>query len=243
MKTVITILTIAVFNITTTHAQWWGGNKVNGNGDVVTKNRTTNDYDQIKVSGSLDVVLVSGTEGKLTIKAESNLIKHIKTEVDNDVLKLYTEKGFYLRPSRGKKLLITVPFKDLNKVTLSGSGDIVGKDVIKATAFKTGVSGSGDVTLQVNSKNAEGFVTGSGDLVLTGSSDNFECSLTGSGDIEAFGLSANEVDASVTGSGDIQVTASESIRARVTGSGDIDYKGNPEIEDKKVSGSGDITAY
>jgi len=33
------------------------------------------------------------------------------------------------------------------------------------------------------------------------------------------------------------------VKARVTGSGDIDYQGNPEREDKKVSGSGDITKH
>ena len=139
--------------------------------------------------------------------------------------------------------MITVPFEDISKVTLSGSGDVYSKDPIKATNFKTGVSGSGDVKLMLDAETTEGYVTGSGDLVLSGSSSNFDCSVTGSGDLKAYSLDAKEVSASVTGSGDVQVTATASLKARVTGSGDIMYKGDPKIEDKKVSGSGDITRY
>ncbi|WP_109300671.1 head GIN domain-containing protein [Aquimarina sp. AU474] len=242
MRTATIILSIALCSITSVNAQWWGnGKKINGDGNIVTKSRSVSDYDAIKVKGSLDVSLVSGTEGNISIEGESNLIEHIVTEVDGDALKIYVEKGYYLKPTRGKKLLITVPFKDLSKVTLSGSGDIYSTDVIKASDFKTGVSGSGDVKLVVDAQNTEGFVTGSGDLVLSGSSSMFDCSVTGSGDLEAYRLNAKEVVASVTGSGDVQVTATESIKARITGSGDIFYKGNPEKEDKKVSGSGDIS--
>lgn len=242
MRTATIILSIALCSITSLQAQWWGnGKKVNGNGNMTTKERNVSDYDEIKVKGSLDVSLISGTEGKLSLEGESNLLDHIVTEVEGDALKIYVEKGYYLKPSRGKKLIVTVPFKDISKVTLAGSGDVYSDDTIKATNFKTGVSGSGDVKLIVDAQNTEGYVTGSGDLVLSGSSNNFECSVTGSGDLSAYRLSAKEVDASVTGSGDLQVTATSSIKARVTGSGDIYYKGNPEIEDKKVSGSGDIS--
>jgi len=242
MRTVTIILSILICNIASLQAQWWGnGEKISGNGNVITKTRNISEYDEIKLKGSLDVSLISGNEGKVTIKGESNLIEYVITEVENGVLKIYVKKGYYLKISRGRKMVVTVPFEDLNKVTLSGSGDIYSKDVIKATNFKTGISGSGDIKLMVKAENTEGFVTGSGDLSLSGSSENFDCKVTGSGDLEAYSLQVKEVNASVTGSGDIYVTATSSLKARVSGSGDISYKGNPEFEDKKVSGSGDIT--
>ena len=242
MRTVLIIVSFIMCSTLTLQAQWWGnGKKISGNGKMVTKSRNTSDYDEIKLKGSLDVALVSGSEGNITIEGESNLIEYVRTEVENDVLKIYVEKGYYLKISRGKKLIVTVPFKDLSKVTLSGSGDIYSTDIIKTSSFKTGISGSGDIKLAVNAQNTEGYVTGSGDLTLSGTSQNFDCKVTGSGDLEAYSLEAKEVNASVTGSGDIYVTATSSIKARITGSGDISYKGNPEREDKKVSGSGDIT--
>ncbi|MBW1296522.1 head GIN domain-containing protein [Aquimarina litoralis] len=244
MRTVTIILSLALCSITTVNAQWWGnGKKVVGDGNMVTKTRNLSDYDQVKVKGSLDVSLISGTEGKITVEGESNLIPYVVTEVDGDALKIYVEKGYYLKVSRNKKLVITVPFKDLSKVSLTGSGDVYSEDVIKASNFKTSVSGSGDVRLAVEANTIESSVSGSGDLVLKGTADNLECTVTGSGDLKAYDLKAKDVVASVTGSGDIKVTSTSYLKARVTGSGDIDYQGNPEKEDKKVSGSGDITRH
>ncbi len=241
MKTVMLILGITLCSIPSLSAQWGGGKKIKGDGNTVTKSRETSDYDQIKVKGSLDVSLVAGTEGKISIKGESNLIPYIKTEVENDILKVYVKKGYYLKPSYGYKLIITVPFKDISQVTLSGSGDVYGSDTIKASDFKTGISGSGDVQLVVDAKNVYGQVSGSGDLVLKGNADSFTGSVSGSGDLSAYNLKAKNVTAKVAGSGDVEVTATSMLKARVSGSGDIFYKGNPEKEDKKVSGSGDIT--
>lgn len=242
MRTATIILSIALCSITSLNAQWWGNSKkIKGNGNVVTKNRSTSDYDEIKVKGSLDVSLIAGNEGSIKIEGESNLIDYIVTEVENEELKIYVKKGYYLKPTNGKDLIITVPFKDISKVVLSGSGDIYSNDVIKATDFKTGVSGSGDVKLVVDAQNTIGQVSGSGDLVLSGSSNSFETKVSGSGDVMAFDLKAKDVTAAVAGSGDVEVTATNSIKARVSGSGDIDYKGNPQKEDKSVSGSGDIT--
>lgn len=242
MKTAAFIIGLTLCSITSLQAQWWGnGKKINGDGNSVTKNRTTPDYDQVKVKGSLDVSLISGTEGKIIIKGESNLINYIVTEVEGDALKVYVKKGYYLKPSVGKKLIITVPFKDLTQVTLSGSGDVYSSDPIKASDFKTGVSGSGDVKLVVDAENIWGQVSGSGDLALKGSTENFNGNVSGSGDLSAYELNAKNVTATVSGSGDIEVMATTYLKARVSGSGDIFYKGDPQKEDKKVSGSGDIT--
>lgn len=242
MKTTVLFISIALLSITTINAQWWGNSKkIKGDGNMVTKTRSVSDYDQIKVKGSLDVSLISGTEGQLKIEGESNLIEYIVTEVEDESLKIYVKKGYYLKQSTGKKLVITVPFKDISVVSLSGSGDINSTDTIKADDFKTGLSGSGDISLSLDAKNVSSAVSGSGDIVLRGSSDSFVAKVSGSGDLQAFDLKAKDVTAAVAGSGDVEVTATSSIKARVSGSGDIYYRGNPAKEDKKVSGSGDIT--
>ncbi|WP_103864235.1 head GIN domain-containing protein [Aquimarina sp. I32.4] len=242
IKTILFVLSFVLSVTTSLQAQWFGsGKRIKGNRDYVTKNRTTNDYDKIKVKGNLDISLIYGTEGKIKIEGESNLIPYILTEIEDSVLKIYIKKGYNISPSLGSKLLITVPFKDINGVYMYGSGDISGTDLIKASDFTTKISGSGDILLAVNAKNVTAQITGSGDLVLKGDTQNFEGRVTGSGDLSAYDLNAENVTAMVSGSGDIETTASLSIKARVSGSGDITYKGNPKKEDKKVSGSGDIT--
>lgn len=225
------------------NAQWLSGNKnkINGNGNVVSETRTTSDYDAIKVSGSFDVDLVAGKEGKITIKGEQNLLTAIKVEVENNTLKVYIVKGTNIRPSAGKKIQITIPFETISELSLAGSGDIQSKDTIKSDKFLARLSGSGNFNLALSSANLELNLSGSGNVRLKGNADNFTTKLSGSGDIDASGLKSNNVDVNISGSGDSRVNCSQSLTARVSGSGDIKYSGNPEKRDVKVSGSGNIS--
>lgn len=238
MKKIIT-LGIALCTIAVTNAQ-----KIKGNGNIVTIERSTDDYDAIAVSGWFNVILVDGQEGKLSIEGEENLLEYIKTEVKEGKLVIKVKKGYNLQPSSWKKdggIYVTVPVESVNEVTLSGSGDIVGKKTISTSEFSTNMSGSGDITLDVESKTVSASMSGSGDINLSGTTEVFDVQISGSGDIEAYDLIADTVDASISGSADIKVTANKMLKARVSGSGDIHYRGDATKLDTKSSGSGDIT--
>lgn len=234
------VLSIALLFIAVANAQW--GKKINGNGNRVTLERTTTDYDEIAVAGWFDVELVAGREGKLTLTGEENLLEYIETEVKNGTLSIRVEKGVNLNPSSWKSgLLITVPVESIRAVSLSGSGDIVGKQPIKASHFEASISGSGDVSLRIEAESVATSLSGSGDITLGGRAVDLKVQVSGSGDVKAYELQADNVDVSVSGSADVKVTAHKRLTARVSGSGDVQYQGNPEKVDSKSSGSGDVT--
>ena len=194
------------------------------------------------MAGAFDVELVYGTEGKLQITGESNLLEYIETEVTDDKLKIQVKKGFDIRISSGQKILIVVPFKEISAVALSGSGDLYTKNAtIKTNKLKMALSGSGDVVIDLEANDLTMAVSGSGDMTATGTAETAKISLAGSGDIYADKLKTKNSDVRLSGSGDIRVYVEEHLKARVAGSGDITYKGNPEKLDTKTSGSGDIS--
>lgn len=239
MKKIITLSLVLAFTVSCT-AQW--GKRIKGNGNNITIDRSVGDYDAIALSGWFDVDLVDGTEGNITLKGESNLLDYIITEVKDGKLVIKTKKGVNLKPSSWNDgIHITVPVESINALALSGSGDIVGKTTIKTNTFKTAMSGSGDITVDIDASSVEAKMSGSGDINLSGSTTDFEATISGSGDIKAYDLEADNVDATVSGSADIKVTANKMLKARVSGSGDISYRGNPEKVDTKASGSGDIS--
>lgn len=236
----LTILGLVLLLSASCTAQW--GKRINGNGNVLTIERTTGDYDAISVSGWFDVELVEGQEGKITLKGEENLLEHIVTKVKNGSLSIRVEKGYNLQPKSWKTgIHITVPIEQINTIVMSGSGDIVSKKTLKAEDFKTVMSGSGDITLNLEVETLSASMSGSGDIKLSGRADSFEATISGSGDIEAYGLKADNVTATVSGSANIKVTANKMLKARVSGSGNISYRGNPEKVDTKTSGSANIS--
>ncbi len=239
MKKLLSLSLVLLFTASCS-AQW--GKRVKGNGNVTTIERNVGAYDAIGLSGWFDVDLVAGNEGEIILEGESNLLEYIKTEVKNGKLSIKVEKGYNLKPSSWEDgIRITVPIESVNAIALSGSGDIVGKTTIKTNNFKTAMSGSGDISLDVEASTIDASMSGSGDITLNGSTRDFEATISGSGDIKAYGLEADNVDATVSGSADIKVTANKMLKARVSGSGDISYRGNPEKVDTKASGSGDIS--
>lgn len=232
------ILTAAFLFAIATYAQ--SSKTIKGNGKVATKTLTTGDYDAIKCAGSMDYILVSGTEGTITVEGDENLLDYIKAEVKDNILKVKVKKGFYLKSSKNKSLKITIPFKDINTVALAGSGDLWNDDKISSSDLKVALAGSGDIILDIETSSVEGKIAGSGDLTLKGSTNSLVAKVAGSGDFHGFDLDSNNTDVAVAGSGNAKVISNKSIKARVAGSGDIAYKGNPETEDTKVSGSGSI---
>ncbi|MBF4490911.1 DUF2807 domain-containing protein [Flavobacterium sp. JLP] len=239
MKKFIQLTVCGAFLISfMTNAQ---SNKITGNGKVTTDTRTTSEYDAIKISGSFDVDLVAGKEGKIILKGEENILDAIIVEVEENTLKIYVKKNTNIRSSIGKKVQVTVPFDKISELSLAGSGDIQSKSTIKNDKFLAKLSGSGNFDLAIDSSSLELNLSGSGNVHLKGNASNFTTKLSGSGDIDASDLKSKNVDVNVSGSGNSKVNCNESLTARVSGSGDIKYTGNPEKRDVKVSGSGNIS--
>lgn len=238
MKKLIITCIIFTMSFSVNAQSWWNSKKVRGNGNVTTETRRTSDYEGVSFGGSFDVELVKGKEGKITIKGEENLLKYIETEVKRGLLKIKVKKGVNLRMTR--KMVITVPYQDIEKVSLAGSGDLTSSGTIKADSFSLSVAGSGNMRLDVEASSVKSSIAGSGNIKLSGSAEDLTCTIAGSGDINAYELQAKNTSARIAGSGNIKTSVSDKISAKVAGSGNIYYKGKPDKIQSKSAGSGSI---
>jgi hypothetical protein len=237
----ILLLLIAILGINTANAQWWSSNKrVDGNGQIVTKVFNTSDYDKISGRNSLNIVLVEGKEGTITVEAESNIMEHLEVEVKGDRLEIGIEDGYNINTRKG--IQVRVPVKSISSLSMAGSGDITSTVKLKSRNMHISVAGSGDIAVEVTSEKLRVSIAGSGDIKLSGRTEHLDASVAGSGDISAFNLKANNVDASIAGSGDVSVYCNGGeLQASIIGSGDLRYKGNTSKIKKSILGSGGIT--
>lgn len=232
-----TTITLAILCLTASCAQ----KKIKGSGNVVTIERTTSDYDGVSVSGFYNVELVEGTEGKLTLKGEDNILDNIETEVRGGTLRIKSIDNMNLVPSRNESVFITIPVDEIDKIRLSGSGNFVGKKTLKMNGLDIQVSGSRNIDLTLEADNVSVQTSGSSNIQLNGRTEEIKVQSSGSSNVKAFDLEADEATFELSGSSDVEITVNESLVSRVSGSGHIRYHGNPEKVDSNISGSGRVS--
>lgn len=235
-----TLTAIILFISFISNAQNWmgSGEKIKGNGKIVTINRTTSEYDEISVGGSFDVILVKGKEGNIKIEGEENIVPLIETELNGNTLQIKYKKNTNIYST--KKLTVTVPVTNISKISLGGSGNVSNDGILKSNELSVSLAGSGNIKLQIDAKELNANIGGSGNIEFSGKTTEFNGSIAGSGNISAYELISETTNATIAGSGSIKTTTTSKIKAKVVGSGNIYYKGNPSETDLKSVGSGEI---
>ena len=215
---ILPVIILCIFELGFTNNAWdlFGQETEKGSGVLESKSVDLDDFHRIKSLGSQDIFIEIGSEQKVIITFDDNLLDNIKTKVRGGTLYIESEGSFSSKKSC--KIDITVP--NLDKITLSGSGDIE--------------------IINLNNSVFEYRLSGSGDLKAEGKVDELDISISGSGDVDTRDLIASEAFVKISGSGDAKVYAKDYFEGIVSGSGDIYYYGNPEHISTSVSGSGDI---
>jgi hypothetical protein len=200
-------------------------------------------FNAVSVSGSFDVYITQGSTESVKVDAPSDVIDRIVTEVEGGVLKIYTKNnnGGSWDWGSNKKRIVYVSIKNVNAVTLTGSGDVFFKDGLRAPSLKLKLNGSGDLTGKVEVKTLESSIGGSGDITISGRAESSLVSVAGSGDFTGQNLITTNTSVRVAGSGDARVNAADKIDASVIGSGDIHYTGAARNVSSSKAGSGSVS--
>ncbi len=228
------------------------------NSQTKTENRTVGTFSKIESRGSTKVVLVAGNSNSLTAEGDEKTLEYLVTEVQGNTLKIYIKSNKKINLKGGA--VVRVPIKQLEEVSLSGSGSIKSDAAIKSNNFVASVSGSGKIDLDkvdaesafvkvdgsgkielnLNTGKAKAEINGSGQIELDGKANAFSANIHGSGNLDASDFTSVTTDVSISGSGYIKTNTTKDLSANIQGSGSVKYKGNPSIK-KNISGSGKVT--
>jgi hypothetical protein len=192
-----------------------------------------------------NVYYVQADKQEVLVESTEELAPKVLTTVEDGILTLKLEPGRY--PKLILRVVVSSP--DIEKLSVSGSGNLFHKGVLHASgALTLKVSGSGDiVTGEIDSRDFTAQCSGSGSIrVGKLACDDFDGKVSGSGTIHVGIVSCDDFEAGVSGSGGFTVnklTSTGGASVRVSGSGDVVLKeaavdGNMDL---KTGGSGDIT--
>jgi hypothetical protein len=218
--------------------QYFGGERVYGNGHIVTQQRTIGSFNSVSAKGAMNIHVRQDASPGISIQADENLMQYIDAYIDGNTLVVETKYGYNLQSS--KDIIVYASAPAFREIGVSGSGDVVSDNVITGTEeLKMHVSGSGNITMQVNMPKVSTEVSGSGTIALKGNARDFNASISGSGDVKCFDLVTDNTSLDLSGSSGAEVNANQKLNIDVSGSGDVRYKGNAAVN-QHISGSGSV---
>jgi hypothetical protein len=194
----------------------------------------------MRVPGTLH--LKQGSPQSVELQGDEDALKEIETNIDGSKLVIERE-GKWRDWDSDKKIDIYVTVPNIDAISVSGSGAVVGETKVTSVDIDLNVSGSGSLTLDLASTgDVEADVSGSGDINLKGSCRSIDSDISGSGKVKLDTKVTETADFSVSGSGRIEASGTATnVKTNISGSGKV-FAANMEASrcDVKISGSGTV---
>ncbi|HEU5145116.1 MAG TPA: head GIN domain-containing protein [Chryseosolibacter sp.] len=214
-------------------------------GYVMAQNREVREVENFsKISFGFPgkLYLQQGSPQKVELQGDPDVLEEVQTEVDGGRLKIGKE-GKWFKWDDDDKITVYITVPNIEGVSVSGSGDIIGQSKIRTNDLEANVSGSGSMTLDVEANGeVDAKVSGSGNLTLKGHFESLESDVSGSGRVVLDARIDDEADFGISGSGKIEARGqAESVKANISGSGKV-LAADLETDrcEVRISGSGDV---
>lgn len=204
--------------------------------------RKVSGYNAIRVSNAIDLYLTQSDEEVVAVSADRTQYRdHIKTVVEDGVLKIsYSNTGDGFKMGN-RKLKAYVSVKDIIKLQASGASDVVIAGSLKGERLSIELNGASDLKGDLEFEVLDVKLNGASDATVTGRVVNFKIDANGASDLKGYELETDNCIAEASGASDIKITVNKELSAKASGASGVHYKGSGVIIDVKTSGASSIS--
>jgi hypothetical protein len=215
------------------------GERVRGNGNIKTEDRTVTNFRNVRVGGAYKLFISQGDQYAVKIEGDENLLPYVVVSKEGDRVVIRNREHYNLNPSNDLRIYVTAPV--YNDIEASGASDIIGQaKIVNSEELHLHVSGAGDIRMEVDAPRLRADISGAGTINLKGQTKDVRLDLSGAGNAHCYELLAENTTVEITGAGDAQVYASVKLDAHVSGAGSVSYKGNAATVSQHVTGAGSV---
>jgi hypothetical protein len=213
-------------------------NGIHGSGNVTTENRNVSgDFKSIKAENGLDIVLEQSGETSVTVIADDNVQQHIKTTVENGVLKITSDVHSFF-DVHSKKIVIKMP--NIESIDVSSGSSFTSKNTIKGTDIELKTSSGASMEIAIEAEKASCESSSGSSMTLQGKAIDLETASSSGSNIDAEKLMSNTITASASSGSTIDVFPLVSLNADASSGGNINYHNVPKNINKQSSSAGTI---
>jgi len=197
-------------------------------------------WQRIEISNASRVTLVQGEQcvvwidGKeFSLNTGDSLSKADKIcEVDGDWLRV--------RKFSAKEIKIQQP--ELQEIHIKGAVSLQSEGVLNCEILRIGISGVGNLNLNLSAQEILADVNGVGRLVLKGQAPKARFEINGPGIIDARTMKTRHAKVFIDGLGLCKLDVTDSLYADISGGGSIRYRNEPPYLVNRISGLGSMSA-
>jgi len=212
MRKVIAIASSMLLFATTVFSQKDKETKIEGSGNVITKDVTIQPFDQLEANGVFNVVLTQGNKESLKIEAEDNL--QALFEIKNEGSKLMVDMKKDSHFNSKKKMTVYITFKNLKSMDLKMVGNVSSEGNLNFSDLSLANKSVGSVDLALNAQKLDINNKSVGNLKLSGKAENAIIRSNSVGAIKASDLLVQTMDIDNDGVGSAEVNAVKELKVK-----------------------------
>ncbi len=186
--------------------------KIQGSGNVITKDVAIQPFDQLEASGVFSVVLTQGSKESLKIEAEDNLQPLF--EVKNEGSKLMVDMKKDSHFNSKKKMTVYITFKNLKSMDLKMVGNVSSAGKLNFGDLSLANKSVGSVDIALNAQKLDIENRSVGNLKLSGKAENAVIRSNSVGAIKASDLLVQTMDINNDGVGSAEVNAVKELKVK-----------------------------
>jgi hypothetical protein len=208
--------------------------------DENVEKRTITSFKDIKVSDGIELFLSQGAEESVAVSAsEQKYLVLLKTEVENQTLKIYfSKKDLIWNDNSKRKLKVYVSFKQLSKLQASSGANVKATTQIKVPQLSMDFSSGANFNGELNVVELEAVQSSGAEIEATGKAENLKVEASSGAIFKAFDLQVDICDAKATSGGSVRVLVNKELVAKANSGGGIRYKGAAVIKNIDISSGG-----
>ena len=214
-------------------------------GSVGSETRLLNGFTKIEMENNVDIILKHGNQHQAIITCGKNLIDGIVTEVKDDVLYIRNKnKCNWIRDFKNK-FTVEITYNQLEYIVTRGAGHVTCADTLKSPRFQVDSwNGTGvlDFIIDCNEVYFK-LHTGPADIFASGKADIMYLYTAGNGFIKTAAVESDFTYVTTKSTGDCEVSAAKVLDVIIEYHGDIYYKGEPDIINTEITGSGKLIPF
>ena len=232
------ITAILFLSVLVSSCHFFGGKKVRGDGNVVSRVREVSEFGGVETGGAIELILTQDSNYSVKVETDNNLQEFVEVYVDYDMLHVYQQNNTRLDPTGRIRVYVSAP--RIKTLDVSGASSIRATNKISATeSVLLKASGASKITVSIDAPQVKVDLTGASAAEVNGNTRDLTVDASGSSDVSAYDLLAENTDVHLTGASHANVFASVKLDVDASGASEVKYKGNATVN-QNTSGASSV---